>query len=76
MAHDLVGTGMRAGEGYREVWIRDLNTIIELALDVQKHEYVKQALLVFFHFQGEDGNIVDGYVDKDRANVSYKYALF
>lgn len=75
MAYDLIGSGMRAGEGYREVWIRDLNTIIELALDVQKHEDVKQALLMFFHFQGEDGNIVDGYVDKDRANVNYKYIL-
>ena len=73
MAHDLIGTGMRAGEGYREVWIRDLNTIIELALEVQKHDDVKQALVTFLHFQGEDGNIVDGYVDKDRANVSYKY---
>lgn len=73
MAHDLIGTGMRAGEGYREVWIRDLNTIIELALDVQKQDDVKQALLMFFHFQGEDGNIADGYVDKDRANVNYKY---
>ena len=73
MAYDLIGTGMRAGEGYREVWIRDLNTIIELALEVQKHDDVKQALIKFFHFQGEDGNIVDGYVDRDRANVSYKY---
>ena len=73
MAYDLIGTGMRAGEGYREVWIRDLNTIIELALDVQKQDDVKQALLMFFHFQGEDGNVVDGYVDKDRANVNYKY---
>jgi hypothetical protein len=73
MANDLIGTGMRAGEGYREVWIRDLNTIIELALEVQKHDDVKQALIKFFHFQGVDGNIVDGYVDKDRANVSYKY---
>ena len=73
MAYDLIGTGMRAGEGYREVWIRDLNTIIELSLDVLKQDDVKQALLMFFHFQGEDGNIVDGYVDRDRANVNYKY---
>lgn len=73
MARDLIGMGMRAGEGYREVWIRDLNTIIELALDVQKREDVKQALLIFLHFQGEDGNIVDGYVDRDMANVNYKY---
>ena len=73
MARDLLGTGMRAGEGYREVWIRDLNTMIELGLDVQNPEMVKQALLTFLHFQGRNGNIVDGYVDKDRANVSYKY---
>ena len=73
MARDLLRTGMRAGEGYREVWIRDLNTMIELALDVQDPEAVKQALLTFLHFQGPDGNIVDGYVDKDRANVAYKY---
>jgi len=73
MAYDLIGTGMRAGEGYREVWIRDLNTIIEVSLDVLKQDDVKQALLMFFHFQGEDGNIVDGYVDRDRANVNYKY---
>ncbi len=73
MARDLMGTGMRAGEGYREVWIRDLNTMIELGLDVLDQDTVKQALLTFLHFQGEDGNIVDGYVDKDRANVSYKY---
>ncbi|MHC4215340.1 MAG: hypothetical protein ACYSWP_18415, partial [Planctomycetota bacterium] len=49
MAYDLIGTGMRAGEGYREVWIRDLNTIIELSLEVLKHDEVKQALLMFFH---------------------------
>ena len=73
MARDLLRTGMRAGEGYREVWIRDLNTMIEMALDVQDPEAVKQALLTFLHFQGPDGNIVDGYVDKDRANVAYKY---
>ena len=72
-ARKLVGSGLRAGSGYGEVWIRDLNTFIELALDTQNRSDLKEALLVFFHFQGEEGNIVDGYIPKEKANVSYKY---
>lgn len=72
-AHKLLGTGLRAGSGYQEVWIRDLNTFIELALDVQPQNDIREALLIFFHFQGEDGNIVDGYVPKSKARVNYKY---
>jgi hypothetical protein len=72
-AHKLLSSGLRAGTGYREVWIRDLNTFIELALDVQNQKDLRQALLLFFHFQGEDGNIVDGYVPKDQARVDYEY---
>ncbi|MHC4744537.1 MAG: GH36-type glycosyl hydrolase domain-containing protein, partial [Planctomycetota bacterium] len=72
-ARKLLGTGLRAGSGYGEVWIRDLNTFITPALDIQKHEDIRRALLIFFHFQGADGNIVDGYIPKDKANVSYKY---
>ncbi|MHC4544539.1 MAG: hypothetical protein ACYTDW_10085, partial [Planctomycetota bacterium] len=37
-ARKLLKSGLRAGTGYREVWIRDLNTFIELALDVQKQK--------------------------------------
>jgi len=72
-ARQLLSTGLRAGSGYREVWIRDLNTFIELALDVQPQSEIRLALLNFFHFQGDDGNIIDGYVPKSKANVSYKY---
>lgn len=72
-ARKLLSSGLRAGTGYREVWIRDLNTFIELALDVQKQKDLRQALLLFFHFQGDDGNIVDGYVPKEQARVNYKY---
>jgi glycogen debranching enzyme len=72
-AHKLLSSGLRAGTGYNEVWIRDLNTFIELALDVQKQQDLRQALLLFFHFQGADGNIVDGYVPKEQARVNYKY---
>ena len=69
----LLGTGLTAGSGYGEVWIRDLNTFIELALQVNEPEGIRQALLTFFAFQGEDGNIVDGYIPESRANVDYEY---
>jgi glycogen debranching enzyme len=72
-AKALLGTGLTAGSGYGEVWIRDLNTFIELALQVNPPEDIRRALLTFFAFQGEDGNIVDGYIPESRANVAYEY---
>ncbi len=57
-AKALLGTGLTAGSGYGEVWIRDLNTFIELALQVNEREEIRRALLTFFAFQGEDGNPV------------------
>ena len=73
MGRELMKSGMNAGSGYSEVWIRDLNTFIVPLLDVTPPESVREALLVFFHFQGEDGNIVDGYVPKEKGHVGYKY---
>jgi glycogen debranching enzyme len=73
MGRALLQSGMNAGSGYSEVWIRDLNTFIVPLLDVAPPESVREALLVFFHFQGEDGNIVDGYVPKEKGHVGYKY---
>lgn len=72
-AKALLGTGLTAGSGYGEVWIRDLNTFIELALRVNEPEEIRRALLTFFAFQGEDGNVVDGYIPASRANVAYEY---
>ncbi|MCC6797942.1 MAG: hypothetical protein IT366_22700 [Candidatus Hydrogenedentes bacterium] len=72
-AKKMVATGFTAGEGYGEVWIRDLTTFMELACDVYPAATVKERLLVFFHFQGENGNIVDGYIPKAQASVSYKF---
>ena len=72
-AKALLGTGLTAGSGYGEVWVRDLNTFIELALQVNEPEGIRRALLTFFEFQGEDGNIVDGYIPESRANVDYEY---
>ena len=71
--HELLKSGMNAGSSYSEVWIRDLNTFIVPLLDVAPRPSVREALLVFFHFQGEDGNIIDGYVPKTQGHVGYKY---
>jgi hypothetical protein len=73
MGHELLKSGLSAGSSYTEVWIRDLNTFIVPLLDVTPHERVRDALLTFFHFQGEDGGIVDGYVPQSINNGGYKH---
>jgi GH15 family glucan-1,4-alpha-glucosidase len=68
-AEALIQSGLNAGDGYSEVWIRDLNTFIEPACKVCDKSVIREALLTFFKFQGEDGNIVDGYTQRsDRQN--------
>ncbi len=62
----VVQTGFNAGDGYAEVWIRDLNTFIGLSLEVMDREVVKQNLRVFFETQGTDGHIVDGFIPRDQ----------
>ena len=62
----VVKTGFNAGDGYGEVWIRDYNTFIELSAKVFDRVVLKENLLVFFKMQGDDGNIVDGFVPKDK----------
>lgn len=64
MAKDVVKTGFNAGDGYQEVWIRDYNTFISLATEVQPEDQIKKNLLAFFELQAEDGNIADGFVPK------------
>ncbi|MGH7973441.1 MAG: hypothetical protein ACREIC_32390, partial [Limisphaerales bacterium] len=73
MAQELLRRGLNAGSGYSEVWIRDLNTFIEVALEVNPPERLREALLTFFKFQGPKGDIVDGYVPLDQAKVKYAY---
>lgn len=72
-AKTLLKTGLTAGSGYGEVWIRDLNTFIEVALEVNEPRRFREALLLFFKFQGPTGDIVDGYIPKEKASVDYKY---
>lgn len=75
MAETLISSGLMAGNSYGEVWIRDLNSFIELASKVNGKEKTADALLMFFKFQEEDGNIPDGYIPKDQGNVGYKYRM-
>ena len=65
-ALEIMKTGFNAGDGYREVWIRDYNTFIELAAQVFPKEELKENLLVFFRMQGEDGNIIDGFTPAEK----------
>ena len=72
-ARQLLKDQLNAGSGYGEVWIRDFNTFIEVALQVNDRQRLREALLTFFKFQGPKGDIVDGYIPKKRSNVHYKY---
>ncbi len=70
----VVKTGFNAGDGYGEVWIRDYNTFIELSAEVFDAKDLEENLLVFFRLQGEDGNIIDGFIPKEKAeNVEGGY---
>ena len=65
--------GFAAGTSYGEIWIRDYNTFIDGSLRVHDKEDVKDKLLLFFKIQGADGNVPDGAIKSDKANVGYKY---
>ena len=76
MAGDVVRGGFNAGDGYGEVWIRDYNTFIELAMEVLPDSLIRDNLLTFFRFQGETGDIVDGFIDicrASRSDIGYNY---
>lgn len=76
MAREIVKGGFNAGDGYGEVWIRDYNTFIELAMEVMPDSLIQDNLLTFFRFQGNTGDIVDGFIDINKAKsseIGYKY---
>ncbi|MDB4581615.1 hypothetical protein N9164_00545 [Draconibacterium sp.] len=65
----------QAGSNYAETWIRDFATFIEVALEVNPKEVIKERMLLFFDFQGEDGNIIDGYTELDNeGGYEYRYS--
>jgi hypothetical protein len=74
-ALEIMKTGFNAGDGYREVWIRDYNTFIELAAQVFPKEELKENLLVFCRMQGNDGNIIDGFTPIEKVGkVAYDFS--
>jgi len=68
-ALEIMKSGFNAGDGYREVWIRDYNTFIQLASKVFPKEDLKENLLVFFRMQGDDGNIIDGFTPIEKTGI-------
>ena len=68
MARQLMKKGFYAGSGYQMVWARDLNTFIELSCQEYDHAVIRENLLMFFHFQRENGELLDGYVPREAFN--------
>ena len=65
LARDLMQQGFYAGSGYQMVWSRDLNTFIELSSEEYDTDVIRENLVMFFHFQQENGEMLDGYVRKE-----------
>lgn len=65
MARELMKKGFYAGSGYQMVWARDLNTFIELSCEEYDTKVIRENLLMFFHFQQANGEMLDGYVPKE-----------
>lgn len=59
-ARQLVARELTAGTGYPAVFIRDLNTFTDLAIEAQGAAKVRAQLRLFLQYQGADGNIADG----------------
>ena len=75
-ALEVIKNGFNAGDGYAEVWIRDYTTFIDLAAEVYNKDLLKENLRVFFRLQGDDGNIIDGFIPKEKAKPTkdgYKF---
>lgn len=67
-AKALLSKGFNAGDGYPQVWIRDLNTFIETSLQVYNVDTIRKNLLTFLYLQQPNGEIVDGYVLKGHVS--------
>ena len=62
MARNLLKKGFNAGSGYSQIWARDMNTFIGIALEEVNTNDIRGALLVFFAFQQPNNEMIDGYV--------------
>jgi hypothetical protein len=66
-AKQLVAGSLSAGSIYGAVYIRDLNTFTELAIEAQGAPVVRSQLRQFLDHQADDGNIADGIALADGA---------
>lgn len=62
LARYTIKQGFNAGNGYSQIWARDMNSFVELAVEVTPQEEIKNAILLFFAMQQPNGEMVDGYV--------------
>jgi hypothetical protein len=70
MARNLLKGGLNAGSGYQTTWIRDMNTFLNVAIEVNPPERFRDALLMFCKFQGPTGDIVDCFIKRDPAKLA------
>ena len=69
MAQELLKSGINAGTGYQTTWIRDMNTFIQVALRVNPPQRFRDALLMFFKFQGPSGDMIDCYIAREPGKI-------
>jgi hypothetical protein len=69
MAQKILSSGLNAGTGYQTTWIRDMNTFIEVAIQVNPPARFREALLLFLKMQGPGGDIPDLYIARDPAKI-------
>ena len=62
MARKILKKGFNAGSGYSQVWARDMNTFVEIALEEVNPKEIRGAILVFFALQQPNNEMIDGYV--------------
>jgi hypothetical protein len=62
MARNLLRKGFNAGSGYSQVWARDMNTFVEIALKEVSPKDIRGAIMVFFALQQPNHEMIDGYV--------------
>jgi hypothetical protein len=69
-ARALLQGGLNAGSGYPTTWIRDMNTFLNIAIQVNPPERFREALLMFFKFQGPTGDIIDCFIARNPAKLA------
>lgn len=69
-ARALLQGGLNAGTHYPTTWIRDMNTFLNVAIQVNPPEHFRDALLMFFKFQGSGGDIIDCFIARNPARLA------